>query len=120
MENFFVDENFYSELSDFAEYLELDEEDIRLLPDDYSETAEEATLEPVFIADERFFDDMVEAIADWNIERFPDDDNRTYEKLKIALKESFDIDKLNSLMPKLYYPNGTRFKITKANLLQTI
>lgn len=120
MEHFFVDENFYSELSDFAEDLELDEEDIRLLPDDYSVTAEETTLERVFDIDDRLIDSICENLIDWNIERFLEESDNVIEKINKAVKSCIDTEKLNSLMPKMYYPNGKFFKITKTDLLECI
>ena len=120
MENFFIDENFYSELSELAEYLELDEDSIKDLPDDYLETAEESTFEPIFKANDRFFEDLSETIVDWYEDRLPEESDGVIKKIELALKSSIDMEKLNSLLPKMYYPNGVKFKITKADLLETL
>lgn len=123
MDKFFIDDRFYDGIEDLIEYLELnEEEELKNLPDDYEEEAIEGSLEPVFTLTKDWIVDTIIQRTDQFEERFPDpiddDDEKTFNAIKNAIKESIDIDKLNSLIPKLWYNNGKKFKITKKDLLE--
>lgn len=122
MENFFIDDRFYYNIEDLIEYLELnEEEELKNLPDDYEQEAIEGSLEAVFTLTKDWIVDTIIQRTDQFEGRFPDpiddDDEKTFNAIKNAIKESIDIDKLNSLIPKLWYGNGKKFKITKKDLL---
>jgi 5'-deoxynucleotidase YfbR-like HD superfamily hydrolase len=108
MKNFFVEENFYSD------YLErFKEDEIKSLPDDWTERIELSDLEPIFQVDA---DNLCQLLADANEDRLTENDGEE-EEIKKALKESIDFEKLKELLPKYYYPNGTFKTITKQDLL---
>ena len=113
MENFFYEDEFYSELSDLLDRLDLNDEDIADLPDDYKLECKESVLEP-----------LVTLTSDWvseNIseERFPEDNDSISYKVSKAL-EQIDFTKANEMMPKLYYATRTKFVITKKDILDYI
>jgi spore cortex formation protein SpoVR/YcgB (stage V sporulation) len=109
MENFFYNDEFYSDIGDLCSALDLDEETIKSLPDNYAIEAFESMLEPV-----------VSLSADWifnriNEERYTEDGNESEKVYKIL--EIIDYATINAQMPKLYYPTRKKFIITKADLL---
>ena len=121
MENFFWNEYFCSDIEDFLRHADLEEdEDIKALPSDACWTVEMTTLELVIKIDDRDFNRIVGDIVDGKIERLPEDCDDVCASIEKAFKESIDLVKLNELMPKLYYPNGTKEKITKQDLLDYI
>lgn len=71
-------------------------------------------LEPIFQVDAEM---LCELLVDANEDRLTVDGDEETDILK-ALKESIDFDKLNELLPKLYYPNNKFAVITKADLLK--
>lgn len=62
---------------------------------------------------------MCQLLADANEDRLSEDDDEQVKVIK-ALKEAIDFEKLNSLLPKLYYPNCTYDIITKQDLLDSL
>lgn len=112
MENFFIDENFYSDLSELIEHTS-DEEDLSDIDDDWSVVCNESKLEKV-----------VTLSTDWIIryigeERF-EEDGDTHEKVYDLLERRIDYEAINSRMPELYYPTRVKFTITKQDLLDYI
>ena len=113
MENFFLDERFCSDLEDLANVLEIDEDNVNDLEDDWNIKIELTDLEPIFDIDA---EKLCQILADSNEDRLSED--FTEEKTILqALKESIDFAKLTEMLPKLYYMNGKFQTITKSDLL---
>lgn len=115
-ENFFKYDKFYSDFDDLLSELEIDElEDAKNLPDDYSIECHESRKEPIVRLDAAW---ILERIDE---ERFPEEDNdRTSSKIAKILKEHIDFDKINSLMPELYYEDRKKFVITKQDIINYV
>lgn len=122
MENFFIEDRFYSDLDCFIEdyfggpYMISDPlEMVKALDNDWSIRVQTSKLEPMFqlsdIADYAF-----DRIFSKFEERFPYESDEQDEDICQALNDSFDVEKFNSLVPKLYYPDGWA-TITKQDLL---
>jgi len=110
MENFFYEDNFYSEIGDLLMDLDIDEDDIPELPEDWEITVHESSLEP-----------LVTLSVDWimdriNEERFSEEGNE-YDKIHKIISDSIDFIAINEKIPQMYYPTKKTFKITKADLL---
>lgn len=99
--------------------MEFEQDDVEALPDDFEQETELSTLEPVFknIEIEWLKDTLCECMLYDFEERLPEDTEAIEKEIKAAIEASIDLDKLNSMLPKLYYPNGTKGKITKQDLL---
>lgn len=120
MENFFIEDRFYTELSDLIDEMDLDDEMVQNLPDDWSIEVEDSNLEKMFVFKERFvIDSIVERTDQWE-DRFPEEPDRVNEKIEKAIKAGIDIDKINELLPSLYYPNGKKYTITKKDLIECL
>ena len=125
MENFFYHDIFHHDMSTLIEDLELaddddDVESIKKLPDDYFIIVQGTTLEKIFTMKEDFVvNAIVEQTDTWE-ERFPEDSDDLFEKIKNAIKQSIDINKMNELLPELHYANGKKIKITKQDLLDYV
>lgn len=117
-ECFFIDENFYTDLGDLMTGYEIDEDKVEELPDDWAVNVEEASLEKIFTLKEDFVIDAIMDSTDPWEERFPEESDSTFEKIRNAVKQSIDIKKMNDLLPSLYYPNGKKSVITKADLVE--
>ena len=65
---------------------------------------------------------MRESLANGNEDRFPEEDygEKLYNQIKTALKAGIDIEKINALMPELYYPSGEFGVLTKQDLLDAV
>ena len=113
MENFFVEDRFMNSIEDLIFHLEIDEENVHELSDDWQEKVEISELEPIFKVDA---DILCQLLADSNEDRLTEDFEEETNVLN-ALKESIDFEKLNSLIPKLYYPSGKYEVITKKDIL---
>lgn len=111
MENFFYEDTFYSELSDLADDFEID-----FLPDDWQIKCFESKLEPIVVLNKAW---ISEIIYNTEEERFPEDYDSIEKRFSKAL-DAIDFTKANELMPKLYYPSGKSFIITKADILAYI
>ena len=121
MENFFIDDKIYSDLGEYIDdAFEGEEDRVMALSDTWHENAEETDLEPVLKMDANYVEDLVDNIVDNEIERFPEEPDSIIKKLNKAFMESFDFEKFNQECPKMYYPNGKRFTITKKDLLEWI
>lgn len=116
IENFFVDEKFFSDTDEYLiEVMEnqYEVESVSELPDDFNEKIEFSELEKIV---EFTPDDIIQScISD---DRFPEDDDELYSKIEKLLRRHIDFDKLNAEIPKLYYPNGEKMQITKADLIE--
>ncbi len=111
MENFLDDDMFHSDLDSLIMHLELDD-NINDLDDDWSIRVEMCDLEPV---EEITAEWITERIDD---ERLPEEPDGTIHHAKKILNENIDFKKINELMPKLYYGNGTYQVITKKDLAE--
>jgi len=113
MENFFIEEEFCSDLQDLMDYLDIEEP--KNLRSSWMLKVELTDLEPIFkISDKK----LLELLVDNNEERLHEDFDGTDEsRILKAINGSCDFVKLNELMPKYYFPNGKFAVITKQDLL---
>jgi hypothetical protein len=118
MENFFIEDNFFSDLESLIDHYDWDENDVAALPDDWSIKVGETSPEKIFEFDmETIVDAIVEITDRWE-ERFPEDSDNTFEKIKAAIKQGVDLEKINAALPQLWYLNGKELIITKADLVE--
>lgn len=122
MENFFIDDSFYREVEDYLIDTEMEEEQVKSLPDDWQRKVQLANLEKMIKVNDNFIVDIMVLLCDANEDRFPEEDfnGKLYGQIKQALKESIDLNKLNSLMPELYYTSKETAILTKQDLLDAI
>lgn len=122
MENFFYEETFHHDLDSLISGLDLDDDGaINELEENWEIEVEDTTLEKIFILKENFVVDAISESTDRWEDRFPEDhDDRTYKKIQDAIKQGVNVEKINDLLPSLYYPNGQKYKITKADLLEYV
>ena len=110
-ETFYYNDKHYSELCALMEDLDITEENLAELEEDWTLKVEETDLEPMFTLD-----------ADWICERLDEErmseDGDEADSINELLKTHIDFTKINELMPKLYYPNNTFFTITKKDLIE--
>jgi hypothetical protein len=116
MENFFYNDNFYSDMESFIHENFDDESEIAELEDDKLFLCKGSKLEPI-----------LKLSAEWISERIDDErfsENNSdgeIEEISEILEKNIDYEKINSLMPKLYYENyKDKFTITKQDLLDQI
>ncbi len=116
MEHFFLEDRFYHELGDLIDDLFPEDGAVEALEDDWSIRVQESKLEPMFqLTKSQFMD----AIMDYTSTKYDDrfnEDSRIDDAIAFAAYTSFDLDKFNSLVPRLYYPT-TFTMITKQDLL---
>jgi hypothetical protein len=115
MENFFYEDKFYSDLGDFIDDLFYD--DLTNIKDEWTWVCQECDLEPIFQITKDDLCDMIHYIGSNHEERYPEDSDDVNRDLEVAIKQTFNIDDLNAAIPKLYYPNGKKFTITKLDIL---
>ena len=116
MEHFFIDDRFYSDLDDYIN--DCFPEGIDELPDDWSIRVQESKLEPMFqLTKEEVAHVINQYIGDIHEDRFNPYDESADDEITEALESCFDVEKFNSLVPKLYYPT-TFTTITKQDLLE--
>lgn len=111
MENFMYGDKFYGDLCDLMDDFDIDEYNVASLPDNYQLTIFYCILEPVVTFTPEWIEERIDE------ERFPEENDSTYEKLHKALIECIDFEKLNSKIPKIYYPEGIKSYITKKDFL---
>ena len=113
MENFFHNDEFYFEFSDLLDQLYLEEKEIKELPDDFVLNCIESELKPI-----------IELDGEWILDRIPDhmlpESDNTMELLSKAINENIDWVKVNSSIPRCYYPTRKKFTITKQDILDYI
>jgi hypothetical protein len=107
MTNFFYNNIFYEDIPAFMEDLEIDEETIDQCRDSYSIKLGE--LQPIIKLDTEWILDRIDE------ERFTENGDEV-EKLEDILKKYIDFDKVNSMIPKLWYETYKKVEITKADL----
>lgn len=118
MENFFYDDRFCTDIDDLMCELDIDEETLSDLKDDWEITCEETTLEKIFVIKKEFATDAILTQTDTWEDRFPEDSDSLFKEIKTAIDNAIDIEKLNEALPSLYYPNGKKFKIKKSDLVE--
>lgn len=111
MENFFYEDKFYSDLEDLASDMEIYEDTVQALPENWEITCMACESQKLVTLD-----------ADWIIERidserFPEESDRTEARLKKSLA-TIDFNKVNELIPSVWYPMDKDFKITKSDLVE--
>ena len=113
MENIFYIGNFYPELLLLCDDNEWDEDFLNSQPDDFEITVEGSQLEV-------FFDFSVAFITE-NIdeERMSESENEM-DQTEQVLKDNIDFERINALLPKLYYADGSKYIITKKDLLEAV
>jgi len=115
-ENFFVNDAFYRYLSDYREQ-ELESEygdDLEDMPDDWEEEIHLGKVEKIFELNPR---KLAGILLDTYDDALPEDYDRAEDEILKAVTASVDFEKLNSMLPSLYYASGKKAKITKADLL---
>ena len=113
MENFFYDDRFCSDISELMDVFDIDDENLAELEDDWKVRVELTDLEPIFKVDA---DILCQLLADANEDRLSEDFEQE-EEIKKALKSCIDFDKLQAILPKMYYPNNKFVTITKQDLI---
>lgn len=108
MENFFVDEDFYLDLQEYCDYNEVDIDEISMHAPMKVELSE---LEPAIQFD---LDMLMELLDD---DRCSED---TYDDILKVLKDNIDLEKINSLVPKLYYPNNKFHTFTREDFMDVL
>lgn len=115
LENFFYNNKFYYEVSELIDEIESDECEIHELPDDYKLECFKSELSPLVEFDAQWIAERIDE------ERFSDDNcDGEFTKIVKALNECIDFEKLNSMIPKMYYETRMKFYITKQELLNII
>jgi len=118
MENFFYETEFCPDIEWLVNYLfECSPDQIQYLDDSWSVKVELTSLEKMFTLDMETIQDGIDSRLEDFIDRFPEDSNDLFDKIRSAVAQSVDLEKLNSLIPELYYPNGTFATITKQDLI---
>jgi hypothetical protein len=114
MEHFFYEDNFCLDLDDMVDILDVNEDNVNELDDDWFVKVELSDLESIFNIDA---ENLCQLLADANEDRLSEDFDEEAKVLK-AIKESIDFDKLNGALPKLYYPNNRFEIVTKIDLVE--
>ena len=117
MENFFEDGEFYTDLGDFIyKVFDGEEEQVRELEEDAVFECKGSKLEPI-----------IDFSTQWITERIDDDrfsENNVdseIDEIEKALNGNIDFEKINALIPKLYFVDRrNKFKITKKDLLEWV
>lgn len=111
-ENFFWGEDFYSELWDLIDYFDRNE-----IWEEFQENESiklyQATEEPIIV----FNADIIAENLD--SQRFSEhEDEKEFKIILKALNECIDFDKLNSMIPKLWYGGGIPYEMKISDLKQ--
>lgn len=115
-ETYYYNDNFYFDFESLSEDLFETEEEIRALPDDYELKVNLCELEPIVVF-------TAEKIAEHTVdeERYSEDGcDREVQRIIDALKESVDFEKLNSLIPKLWFPSKRFITFKKQDFINTL
>ena len=116
MENFFYDWKYYSDLDELIDSILDYSEEVSDLPEDWEIECMGSKLEPI-----------CQLSANWITERIDDDrlsENNVdseIDEIEKALNVNIDFEKINALIPKLYFVDRrNKFKITKKDLLEWV
>ena len=110
-EPFYIDDKYYYSIDDLRDEIASDDCDIEDLPEDYEITATRSKLLPII---QYKAEDMAEMADEFSEQNY----DQEYDLILKAIKECCDFEKLNSMIPKLWYEMPSqKFKITKQDLL---
>lgn len=107
------DEYFFEDLYDLLEHLDITKEDVVGKPDDYCLCVNVCKLEPIFHFDADFIADCID---DERCSEYGDEKH----DVAVILAREIDFDKINSLMPKLWYPTSEKAIFSKEEILNTL
>lgn len=113
---YLTDNDFYYDLITMVDCEIDDTQSINDLPSDFVIEYFECKLEPFVTLD---VDNLTEYIVDYNEDRQSDEGDE-YEKIKNAISQCVDFEKLNSIMPKLYYPFGEQKTLNKEQIIEIL
>lgn len=118
MENFFYNENFYSDIQTLINSIDIEfnVDNANDLKDDWEIRVELTDLEPIFELDA---DSLCQLLADANEDRLTENFDEE-QRVLAALKECIDFEKLKEKLPKLYYPNGKFMSLKKSDLIDNL
>jgi hypothetical protein len=105
----YYNENFYDELSDLVADL-----DLEMFKEGDTITVEDCDLEPIGKLEP-------EQLTEWIMDQWEErqsEDGFEYDKVEKVIKENIDFDKINSLLPKLWYPNGKEITFTYEQIME--
>ncbi|MEA4975420.1 MAG: hypothetical protein VB046_06760 [Paludibacter sp.] len=107
---YYYNDDFYSEIEEIIEDLDLDK-----MKEDETIRVENSTLEPIVTLSAEL---IAESLDDYLCDRYSElyAEEECKEIIK-ALNDNIDFNKLNSQLPKLYYPNNTFKVLTKSDLI---
>ena len=108
-----IDDRFFSEVQDIAEYLEYDF--LIEQTDDFTVEAYECDLETI-----GFLSGEIIAERAFDEDRFSEEMDDDQEKISKILDANIDFEKINSLLPKLWYQSDRKVIFTKAELIAEI
>jgi hypothetical protein len=108
-----IDDRFFTEAQDIAEYLEY--EFLVEQADDFTVEAYECDLETI-----GFLNGEIIAERAFDEDRFSEEMDDDQEKISKILDANIDFEKINSLLPKLWYPSDRKVIFTKAELIAEI
>ena len=113
--NYCIDDKFYDEISDISEDLFETEEEVLNLPEDYKLEVFTTELKPIVVFNARM---ILDRCVD---ENSFSEDYADREDLKIfeALNQCIDFEKLNSMIPKLYWTDKKIF-LTKKDFVDEL
>lgn len=118
MDNFFYNDVFFTDIEDVMNYLDLDEENIHQLPEDWQIECELTTEQPVFQLTHQMVVNAVYDATDRYEDRVPEDETHFDKKVKDAIVKGIDIEKINNALPKYHYANGEKAFLTKKDLIE--
>jgi len=108
-----IDDRFFSEVQDIAEHLEY--EFLVEQTDDFTVEAYECDLELIgFLSGETIAERVFEE------DRFSENMDEDQERIAKILDANIDFEKINSLLPKLWYTSDRKVIFTKAELIAEI
>ena len=115
MENFFYNDKMYDGLEELIESLDIEDYEIEALPDNWSITC-------YHMEEQKMFKLSLEEIMDnLDDERFSHDHcYKEWDDIYEIIADNMDIEKINELMPSLWYPLAVSFKIKKSDLAEYI
>ena len=108
-----IDDKFYKEVQDIAEDLEYDF--LMEQVDDFTVEAYECDLERI-----GYLDGSVIAERAFDEDRFTEEMADDQEKIAKILDAHIDFEKINSLLPKIWYPSNRKVIFTKQELIDEI
>jgi len=122
MENFYYSDIFCKTIGQLIDVLKSDgyeiTSDFNNLDDNFSVKVSLTKLQKMFFLDDEFILKSIISNLDIYENRFPDDSDVLFEEIESAIIKSIDSDKLNQLIPSLYYLTGEETTITKSDIVK--